>query len=168
MDTIGENVTAVSSEGTIPSTTEEVEQKLQLQKAVQGAAGWFFWIAGLSVINSIIIMSEGEFNFIFGLGITQVIDVIIQQADMLLKVIGYGINLFAIAAFAVFGYFARQRYKWAFIVGLVLYALDGLLFLFIQDWLGVGFHVFAAIMIFSGFSKIDQLKAQEEKLKTLN
>ena len=48
--------------------------KYQTEAAFKGGANWFFWIAGLSVINSLIITFGGEMSFVIGLGITQFID----------------------------------------------------------------------------------------------
>jgi hypothetical protein len=34
---------------------------------------------------------------------------------------------------------------------MIIYALDALLFLFVQDYLGVGFHIFVLFLIAGGF-----------------
>jgi hypothetical protein len=59
----------------------------------------------------------------------------------------------------MFGVFANKLHTWAFLVGMILYALDGLIFLLVGDWLSVGFHVFALFCIFGGFSATRRLKA---------
>ena len=41
---------------------------------------------------------------------------------------------------------------------MVLYALDGLLFLLVQDWLSLGFHVFALYAMFKGYTALCRLK----------
>jgi hypothetical protein len=40
-----------------------------------------------------------------------------------------------------------------------LFALDGAIFLLVQDWVGVGFHAFALFMILRGYSAARQLPA---------
>jgi len=40
---------------------------------MQSGARWFYWIAGLSMINSIAAMSNSSWSFLAGLGITQFI-----------------------------------------------------------------------------------------------
>src|ERR1700740_1421511 len=51
-------------------------QKLRAEQMVKGGASWFLWIAGLSIVNSIIGMAGGGGDFIVGLGVTQVGDII--------------------------------------------------------------------------------------------
>jgi hypothetical protein len=41
--------------------------------------------------------------------------------------------------------------RWAFVLGMTLYAGDGLLLLRARDYLAVGFHVFALYAIYSGY-----------------
>jgi len=44
------------------------------------------------------------------------------------------IDISIAAAFVFFGYFGQKGYSWAIIVGLIIYGLDGLLFLAFGDW----------------------------------
>lgn len=43
--------------------------RVELQKRANSGAGWFFWIAGLSVVNSAISLLGGGWSFVLGLGI---------------------------------------------------------------------------------------------------
>lgn len=122
-----------------------------LQNSSRSGAQWFFWIAGLSIINTISAFSGGSFGFVIGLGVTQAINGIAENGETSGKVIALILNLIAVGFFVFFGVFARRRHAWAFLAGMVLYALDGLIFLLVQDWLGVGFHVFALWCIWVGF-----------------
>jgi hypothetical protein len=77
--------------------------------------------------------------------------------------------------FALFGWFAAKKYSWAFIVGMILYVLDGLIFLLVKDWMSVGFHVFAFICILNGYlnlRKLNQLQSaalqQQEAVQVPN
>jgi len=40
---------------------------------------------------------------------------------------------------------------------MILYGIDGLLFLFVQDYLSIGFHVFALYGIYKGFAASREL-----------
>jgi hypothetical protein len=40
---------------------------------------------------------------------------------------------------------------------MVFYGLDGLIFLLVQDWVGMGFHAFAIMMIMRGYLAARQL-----------
>jgi len=42
-------------------------------------AGWFLTIALLSGVNSVLQISDAKIRFIFGLGITQVVDAVAHQ-----------------------------------------------------------------------------------------
>ena len=55
---------------------ERAKQETQLETQHASGANWFYWIAGLSVINSVIILAGGGWGFVVGLGITQFIDAI--------------------------------------------------------------------------------------------
>jgi hypothetical protein len=59
----------------------------------------------------------------------------------------------------LFGVLGSKRHLWTFIVGMVLLALDGLLFLFAHDWIGVGFHVYVLYCLFRGMQACRALRA---------
>ena len=69
------------------------------------------------------------------------------------------LDLLAAAVFVLFGVFANKRHTWSFVVGMALYALDGLIYLIGQEWLGVGFHAFALFCLFRGFKACRALNA---------
>jgi hypothetical protein len=126
-----------------------IEEKLKIENRARSGAHWFFWIAALSLINSIITMAGSEWGFIIGLGITQVFDAI--GAELGTRAIAFGFNVLVAGVFVFFGVFARRRRNWSYIVGMILYALDGLLFLAAGDILSIGFHIFVLYWIFTGY-----------------
>jgi hypothetical protein len=138
-----------------------------LENRMLSGANWFFWIAALSIVNSVIVVMDGSWSFLAGLGMTQVIDGIVQGltdgSGQAAKVLAIILNIPLAGLFAVFGYLSRKRQNWAFISGMALYAFDGLIFLYVQDWLGVGFHVFALYCIFQGLRANNKLKEIEEE-----
>ena len=150
---------------------DAIEEKLKIESKFKSGASWFFWIAGLSIINSIILLAGGQWNFIVGLGVTQIIDVIgmalAKEVGNIGLTIAFVFDLLAAGVFIVFGVFARKGYSWAFIIGMISYALDGLIFLLVQDWLGVGFHAFALFFIYGGFKANNLLKRTGNNIKPL-
>ena len=70
------------------------------------------------------------------------------------------LDVLAAGIFVFFGVFANKRHSWAFIVGMILFALDGLLVLIRQDWLGLAFHVFALFCLFRGLQACRALNAR--------
>jgi hypothetical protein len=117
---------------------------------LKSGASWFYWIAGLSLINSIVAFTGSDWRFILGLGITQIFDAFGNDLGGAGKAVVLMLDLLAAGVLVFFGVFAHKRHLWAFVVGMVLIALDGLIFLFVQDWLGVGFHVFVLYCLFRG------------------
>ena len=117
---------------------------------VQSAARWFWWIAGLSVINSVIIHTGGDFNFVVGLGFMQLIDGLFQNV----KALAFLFDALAAAFFFFAGFFALRGHLWAFVVGGIAYVCDGAIYALVGDWLPVGFHVFALFSIFNGAKEL--------------
>jgi hypothetical protein len=124
---------------------------------LKSGASWFYWIAGLSLINSFTALTGQSWRFFFGLGIVDIINGLSAEFGSSGKMIALLLDLAAAGAFILFGVFANKRHLWAFIVGMVLFAFDGLLFLIAQDWLGVGFHAFALYCLFRGAQACRQL-----------
>jgi len=131
------------------------QERIKLEQQHQQGAGWFFWIAGLSLVNTFIILSGNEWSFIVGLGITQIFDAFavelsaeLGQAAMFVALF---LDLTVAAVFVALGIFSRRGVQAVYWVGMILYALDGALFLLVQDWLSIGFHGFALFCIYGGF-----------------
>jgi hypothetical protein len=127
---------------------------------LKSGASWFYWIAGLSLINSIVAFTGSDWRFILGLGITQVFDALGHDIGSAGNAVVLALDLLAAGVCVFFGVFAHKRHLWAFVVGMVLFALDGLIFLFAQDWLGVGFHVFVLYCLFRGAKACRELNAR--------
>ena len=156
--------TAVLAEGassraaTVASTAPGATAPNALAMAqVKSGGSWFYWIAGLSLINSISAFSGSSWRFIVGLGITQVFDGIATKMGSSGKAIVLLLDLLVAGLFVLFGVFAVKGHGWAFIVGMVLFTLDGLLFLLFGDWIGVAFHAFVLYCLFRGFAGSRQL-----------
>ncbi len=141
----------------VGSSTLTAEQHKALEAQRRSGGQWFYWVAGLSLINIVLTLTGQDWRFILGLGVTQLVQELAQFADGGTKagLVGLGV----IGLFAFLGQRAISGYQWAFVLGMVLYALDGVIFLLIQDWAGVGFHAFALFMIFRGYAAARQLPA---------
>jgi hypothetical protein len=126
---------------------------------LKSGASWFYWVAGLSLINSIVALSGSEWGFVLGLGITQIFDAFGQSLPGAGKVVVLVLDVIAAGVLVLFGVFAHKRHTWAFVVGMILYALDGLIFLLVRDWLALGFHAFVLYCLFRGFKACRELNA---------
>ena len=111
---------------------------------------WFYWIAALSLINAVLAFSGQQWRFVLGLGVTQLVQEMAASGSG--GTIGGLVGVASIVVFAVLGQRAVAGHCWAFMLGMILFGLDGLLFVLIQHWVGVGFHAFALIMIARGYT----------------
>ena len=158
----------MASAGTAPAPISNQQQQQPTQPTVAPAkliagtrmragAKWFYWIAALSLVNSLVVIFGGQFHFVVGLGITSIVDALAKgigsSAGIVLALI---INGTVAGIFFLFGGFAVKAHKWAFIAGVVLYALDGLILLAAVDILSVGFHAYAIFGIVRGLMAVDQ------------
>lgn len=141
-------------------------KRLALQAAARRGTDWFFWIAGLSVVNTIIYLTGSTTSFIVGLGITQVIDVLVNHIAQSLsgssvaifQFVGILVDLFIMGLFAGAGFLARKQVRWVVIVGMLLYVLDGILYVAAGEWLAILFHLWALFGLWNGFRALTALK----------
>ena len=122
---------------------------------VRNGAKWFYWVAGLSLVNSAIVIFGGSIHFVVGLGITSVVDAAAKHLGSTGTVLDLVINGFVAGVFALFGRFALKSQKWAFITGMALYAADALLLLVARDVLSVAFHAYALYAIYRGLAAVE-------------
>lgn len=145
-----------------------IQKKLQLDSRIRSGINWFYWIAGLSLVNSAVYLLGMKLTFVVGLGITQFIDGIITGIIKelgpdwtLLRLVGLAVNICIAGMFVLMGYFGRKRVRWPVIAGLILYVLDALLVLVFQDYLGAVFHALAIFGLWGGLQAMGQLTALE-------
>lgn len=144
----------------VPNTNKAPE----VDNRVKSGAGWLFAIGILSMVNTALYAAGAEINFIVGLGITQIIEGFMlgfaeasgMDIGMSFMIITFLINMLIASSFILLGFFARKGESWAFIVSMVLYGLDALLFALFADWIGVGFHIFALYFIYGGFKALKE------------
>jgi len=142
-----------------------LEEKFRLEKRFKEGVNWFYWIAGLSLINTIILFAGGSLNFVVGLGVTQIVDSFFSSiietagsnATITARLINVAIDILIAGFFVLFGFLARRN-RVGFIFGMIVYFLDGLLFLFVSDYFGFGFHLFALYGILSGLTASIKLR----------
>ncbi len=155
---------------TDPATESAAEQeddpRAQLEKRFRNGASWFFWVAGLSLINSAVALFGGEWGFIFGLGVTQVVDGIAaavaeeaQDVATAARLAGFAVNLLIVGVVALMGWLAHRRKQSVFVGGLVLYLFDALLFLLAADFLSLAFHAWVFVAVGGGFLACRKLAA---------
>jgi hypothetical protein len=118
----------------------------QSRPEIGSGASWFWWIAGLSVVNSVMVHSGSDTNFVIGLGFTLLVDNIFKEN----LVVALAIDALALASIAGFGFMSRKGHLWAFVTGIALYSLDAAIYLLFQDWMSVAFHGLALFYMIRG------------------
>jgi hypothetical protein len=149
---------------TVSSTTTPTPVTFSNDGAIarlrQGAS-WFFTIAALSGINSLLQIFDAKIHFIFGLGITQVAGALARQSPnstgILLLVDGLFIGLLLLC-----GKWARERSQGAFLGGMVAYALDGLLLVLFGGWIDAAVHAYALYRMWQGYAASRELMQLEQ------
>lgn len=141
-----------------------------LEKQMRSGVDTFFWIAGLSVVNTVVYLFGGSASFVIGLGATLVIDVLTKKlatdlasdGGMIFQAIGIILDVLIMGLFVLFGILGRKKYGTAVMFGMVLYVLDALIYLYLGDWMSVLFHGWMLFILWGGFQAIGKLKKLEE------
>ena len=141
---------------------EEIE-RAQLEGRSKSGARWFYIIGGLSLVTSIISLLGSNMIFLVSLGLTVFANAMAREiasrvGDAVI-IVALVIDVLAAGVFILLGYFGSKHQPWAFIVGMVLYLLDSIVFLVFGEWLAVAFHAFALFSIFGGYRAAARLAA---------
>ena len=116
---------------------------------VVAGARWFWWIAGLSLVNTVLLYAGADISFVVGLGITTLASIFMT---MTMAVVVIAVTL---ALYFFFGLEAQKGRAWAFYAGLAVYAFDALVFVYIEDWMSVAFHGLAIYFIVKGLMALN-------------
>jgi len=140
----------------------------ELMQKYKSGANWFYWIAGLTLVTSLMTVGGADWRFLISLGTTQVIDGIAAAMSEDLgaapKIIALVFDMILIGIFIFFGVLANKRLLWAYILGMVVFFLDGMVALLIADWIGVIAHVVVLIFMVPGFLAGRQLLELEQEM----
>jgi hypothetical protein len=136
-------------------------------RATRGAS-WFYWIAGLSIVNTLIYVGGANVQFLGGLGVTQIAnaitDVLINEGSpVFLRVFAIAFSVVAILGFLLAGYYANRLIRTAFLVGIIVYSIDTLIVLVLGDWFMAAFHAFALYSLIRGYIACRQIKAHSKQ-----
>lgn len=133
-------------------------ENVKQDKLIAGGASWFLWIGILSLLNIVLLIAQQNIQFIMGLGINYVILGVVEGVKR-----SIGINLYLLGyvlTFLVSTFFwfiwkkSKSENKTVYLVGLILYGLDSLIFIFTKEWFSFGFHVFAFLMLANGYNAL--------------
>ena len=113
-------------------------------------ANWFFWLAILSVINTLIVYRYQIPNMPIALAITQWVDGTAAGLNPTMSTQSMVIDLLIAGALAMFGLLARRGSDIAFVLGIFLYVVDAMLAIGLRDVFGFGVHLIGLFFLFKG------------------
>ena len=143
---------------------QEFRRRMLLMKRAKDGINWFYWVALISVITTIIFVTGGTPNFFLSLGVNQLVvgyTVAVAngtQVAPLMHWVAGAIELLLAGVFVLFGYRGSRSYRSWIVAGIMLYALDGLIFAYLGVWLGVIVHAFVMYNLVRGLRALDSLK----------
>lgn len=138
-------------------SAEQVRQ--QIVAGMKSTGRIFYWIAGLSVLNTILVVTKANLIMLGGLGFTFVVDLVLRESGPQLQPIGFGVDLTIALVFVALGIWAGKGSKAAFFIGMGLYALDCVVLFLIQDWLNIAFHGYFLYLLYQGYQNSLKLQA---------
>jgi len=133
-----------------------------LQRRGSGGA-WFYWIGGASILNSVLNAAGTQWGLAVGLGVTYLIDGLAEAFSNTVRtpIYAFIIDIAIAAGFLLIGRAARRGNLGWYAIGIALYLLDGLLFVLVQDVLGIAVHAIAIYGLVSGWRAARSLRQVE-------
>ncbi|HVP51353.1 MAG TPA: hypothetical protein VMT05_04540 [Terriglobales bacterium] len=125
---------------------------------LKSGSRWFYWVAGLSLVNTAAAFTGGHMHFVMGLGITRIVDLVARKAGAAATLPALVIDVMIAAAFLLIGLWSSRCNQFAFGIGMLLYAADGALLVLAHDYLSVAFHGLALFYMYRGFAAAQQLQ----------
>jgi len=137
---------------------EDSEKERKQTKIISNGTSWFLWIAILSSLNIVALIFKQNINFVIGLGTNYVI---IGTMDAIRRITGTNFTALAIIlSFLVSGLFiliwnkSKKGNHKVYLIGMIWYGLDTLIFITSKDWYSIGFHIFALIGLYGGYKAL--------------
>jgi hypothetical protein len=101
-------------------------------------------------------------RFIFGLGITQLVDVAAHGTGQTGPIVAIAVDGLFIVMLILCSRWARTGSQGAFLGGMIAYALDGVLLLMFSMWLEAAVHAYALWMIWQGYAAARELTQMQQ------
>ena len=141
-----------------PETHEiPITRLIQLEKQHREGANWFYWIAGLSGLSSILLVIGSPVVSAVSLGSTQLLAAFGQQIPGL-TIPAIIASVLILGVFALFGYLSNIGKRGAYLIGIILFFLDTLITLWAEDFIGFAFHCLALYFMIVGVIALFKLK----------
>jgi hypothetical protein len=139
-----------------------IDPRIPIILRMRRGAGWFLTIAILSGVNSVLQIFDAKIRFIFGLGITQVVDAVAHQMGQNGTLVIICVDGLFIVMLLLCSKWAKAGSQGAFVGGMIAYGLDGILLLFFSMWLDAAVHAYALWMIWQGYAAARELDQMQQ------
>jgi len=144
-------------------------QHAEAYQRYKSGANWFYWIAGLSLVTSIVSFAGGGWRFLISLGSTQFLDAFAEGMSRALegdapRIIALVLDFVVTGVFVLFGVLAGKKMLWAYMAGMVVFGVDGLVSLLFQDLIGVLAHGVVLFFMARGYMAGRELMALERAM----
>jgi len=139
-------------------TTQQREVELvNALEPVHKGANWFYWVVGLSLVNLVLAVAEADRHFLIGLAMSEFASgfIVAAETGTFVKVIGAVIVAMVLGVYLLIGRKAHKPSKLAFIIGMVLYGLDGLIYIAFEDYLSAAFHGYVLYNFWMGYKALE-------------
>lgn len=129
------------------------QDRESLEKMVRGYGNNFYWVAGATLINLGLTLSGSSLYFSLGLWHVLIVSMITVSLSneigggggVVVWVIGVGVALTLIGLFLLLGFLCKKRYRWAAMVGAVIYTADALIIILTGEWLTLVVRLFILV-----------------------
>ena len=152
---------AAGAPGTAGATVSSRDLlRFQLLQRRNNGGGWFYWIGGASILNSVLNAAGTQWGLAVGLGVTYLIDGLAEGLSNTVRtpIYAFIIDIAIASGFLLIGRAARRGNLNWYAVGIGLYLLDGVLFVLVQDFLGIAVHAIGIYGLLSGWRATRSLK----------
>jgi hypothetical protein len=143
----------------------DVSSPEALKRAARRGGYWFYWIAAASLVNTALYYGGAPISFAIGLGVTQLIDGIVGAIAPQFYYLSAAVDVVIAAGFIGLGYLSGRGDITSFVVGLILYALDALLYIGLMilgrapmTIIAIIWHGVAVYFLWKGFQAARELK----------
>ena len=106
----GSSTPALTPAASALPVTEASPELFELEKRVKSGGSWYYWVAALSLVNSVMAFSGGGGGFVIGLSVTQFVEAMLSADGGVMKGVGLALGVLAAGVFALFGVFACKRH----------------------------------------------------------
>lgn len=137
--------------GRMADELDAAARRPSLQRSIDVGSMWLAAVAGVTLANVMLSLLDSTWRLFVGLMSARLILHFMKDAGAWQYVAGTFICLALAGVFALLWTYARRGHAWAFLTGLVLYALDFLLNLLGPRPFTVGFQLVGLFFILQGY-----------------